>query len=153
VEFDHLGTYRYSPETGTPAADLPDRVPEEEILDREALILDLQGEISLRRQLRRLGGTWEIVVDAIGTPGPDDPLGVDQLLTSLLEGQWLESAGPESLQRVVKGREAVAVGRSHHYGYDLDGVVVLPAENLRPGYRLKVDFKAVTAFDTWAEVV
>jgi len=33
VQFDHLGTYRYSPEEGTGAARLPNRVPDEQVAD------------------------------------------------------------------------------------------------------------------------
>ena len=71
VEFDHLGTYRFSLEQGTPSAELPDRVPGEVIHDREALIMDLQSEISLRRQQNRLGRTFSAVVDELVLPGTD----------------------------------------------------------------------------------
>ena len=43
VEFDHLGTYRYSPEAETPAASLPDRPDDEVVADREARVLERLG--------------------------------------------------------------------------------------------------------------
>ena len=42
VEFDHLGTYRYSPEDGTAAVRLADHVPAEIARERVDRILELQ---------------------------------------------------------------------------------------------------------------
>jgi hypothetical protein len=44
----------------------------------------------------------------------------------------------------------VVLGRSWHFGYDLDGVVALPAAGLRPGDWLEVRFLAATPYDVWA---
>ena len=147
VEFDHLGTYRYSPEQGTPAASLPDPVPAEVSLDREALIMDLQAEISLARQIGRLDRRWEVVVDSLHDAGDDDTRG---LLDSLAEGSWPDAQERSYLQRVCRRGGRVALGRSVHYGYDIDGVVVLPGEGLSVGQWLPADFRAATAYDTWA---
>ena len=45
----------------------------------------------------------------------------------------------------------VAVARSEHFGYDLDGVVLLPGEGLGPGAWLPGRFAAVTPYDVLAE--
>jgi ribosomal protein S12 methylthiotransferase len=147
VEFDHLGTYRYSPEDGTPAAELPDRVPAEEVADREARILDLQAEIALRRQERRLGQTYELVVDSISQATQ-----VADILASLQDGSWYAGALRGRLLAHLSGESMVALGRSYHYGYDLDGVVVLPGGGLQAGDWCVCRFGGVTPFDTWAEV-
>ena len=152
VRFDHLGTYRYSPEAGTPAADLPDPVPGEVALDREALIADLQAEISQERQSARLGRRFDVVVDRIEDPG--DPEGdLPDLLAALLEGDWADEAERARLRGVCTAGAPVAVGRSHHYGYDLDGVVVLPAAGLEPGRWVTAEFAGASPFDTWARPV
>jgi len=145
VEFDHLGTYRYSPEEGTAAEALPERVPDEVVADREALILDLQAEISLRRQVERLGEQHELVVDRVVPPSEER-----QLLESLAAGVWPQKRERNGLSKVSKGRSAVAIGRSRHFGYDLDGVVALTAGKLLPGHRVTVRFAGATAFDVWA---
>ena len=153
VEFDHLGTYRYSPELGTAAAKLEDRVPDEVILDREALIMDLQSDISQRRQSGRLGQVHDVVIDRITTPGPDDSEGSGEILSSFAEGDWHAGADAGEPDRLVKNSTPVAIGRSYHYGYDLDGVVLLPAAGLVPGQWLKARFEGVTPYDVWARPV
>lgn len=45
MEFDRLGVFAYSPEEDTPAADMPDQVPEEVKEERQAEIMELQQEI------------------------------------------------------------------------------------------------------------
>lgn len=156
VEFDHLGTYHFSPERDTPAALLPDRIPAEVILDREALIMDLQADISLGRQTKRLGQTFEVVIDAVVEPGGEDKYGLAEVLASLDEGQWLTPREHESFGGVVQSGVSFAVGRSYHFGYDLDGMVVLPLaadQALAPGQWVQAKFGGVTAYDAWATPV
>jgi len=146
VEFDHLGTYRYSPEPGTASFALPDRVPDEVILDREALIQDLQEEIALRRMQRRLGQRHEVLIDRIIPADMILDEGLDTVLAELagdgdvLPGPEVDFAGDAS---------ALAVGRSYHFGYDVDGVVLLPGAGLEPGAFVDVEFAAVPATDVW----
>ena len=150
VEFDHLGTYRYSPERGTPAADLADQVPMEVIYDREAIIMDLQSEIAQRRQSSRLGNVFDVVVDKIIDPSHEDSADEVETLRSMSEAHWLNPAESSAPWDLVKASSPVAIGRSYHYGYDLDGVVLLPGRNLEPGQWLSAEFRAATSYDTWA---
>ena len=46
MEFDRLGVFTYSPEENTPAAELPDQIPEEVKEDRQAELMKLQQEIA-----------------------------------------------------------------------------------------------------------
>jgi ribosomal protein S12 methylthiotransferase len=147
VKFDHLGTYRYSPEAGTPAAELPDPVPQEISLDREALIMDLQAEISQQRQETRLGRTWTTVIDRVVPAGAPE---VVDLLAGLDDGVWVDPAERATLAGVCEAGGPVALGRSEHYGYDLDGLVALPGTGLAPGQWLEAEFRAVSPHDTWA---
>ena len=61
-----------------------------------------------------------------------------------------ESAERSAVIRVIEQGGPVAVGRSHHFAYDLDGVVVMPGGGLRPGDWLDASWRAVTPFDVWA---
>jgi len=153
VEFDHLGTYRYSPETGTPAAAMSGRPDPETVADREARVLDLQAEISGRRLAARLGQTFPVVVDAVLEPAlPDQWERAVELTDALLEGTWLEEAGRERLRATLAQGERLALGRSHHFGYDLDGGVLMPAAaDLVAGTWLEATFTGATAWDVWAE--
>ncbi len=149
VEFDHLGTYRYSPEAGTPAADLPGRVAPEEVADREARILDLQAEVAGRRMAARLGETHAVVLDEAETGSAR----AAELTAALADGAWLDDAARQRAQAWRKRGGRLALGRSHHFGYDLDGVVVLPVpagETWRPGDWLEARFTGATPYDVWA---
>ena len=55
AEFDRMGAFAYSPEEGTPAARLPDQVPEPVKQERLHRIMTLQREISLKRNRARIG--------------------------------------------------------------------------------------------------
>lgn len=151
VEFDHVGTYRFSPENGTPSADMPDRVPPEVIHDREALIMDLQSEISLRRQETRLGKVFKAVVDEVVQPGTEEAEETLRIVESFDEGVFADDGERESLNGVLRSGVSLALCRSYHFGYDLDGIVVMPAGNLTPGQWVDAEFKAVTSYDVWAE--
>jgi ribosomal protein S12 methylthiotransferase len=150
VEFDHLGTYRFSPEEGTPSARLPDRVPDEVIHDREALIMDLQEGISLKRQQARLGRTFAAVVDEVVRPGSKPAEEAQGILTALEEGTWARPGEREKLSGVLGSDVSIALCRSYHFGYDLDGIVAMDAAGLAPGMWVDVEFQAVTAYDVWA---
>ena len=54
-EFDHVGVFTYSPEEGTPAATLGDRVPHEVAEERRDAIMEAQQAISLRKEPRNGG--------------------------------------------------------------------------------------------------
>ena len=46
MEFDRLGVFTYSPEEDTPAAMMPDQIPEDVKEDRQAELMELQQEIA-----------------------------------------------------------------------------------------------------------
>ena len=46
MEFDRLGVFTYSPEEDTPAAGMPDQIPEDVKEDRQAELMELQQEIA-----------------------------------------------------------------------------------------------------------
>jgi ribosomal protein S12 methylthiotransferase len=155
VEFDHLGTYRYSPEEGTPAAALADRPGDEVVADREARVLDLQAEISGRRLAARLGGRFEVVVDEILDGAASEAAArAAELADALLEGGWRSAQDRERANAILVRPQRLALGRSQHFGYDLDGVVVMPGQaNLAPGTRCEAVFTGATSWDVWAEPV
>ena len=63
VEFDSAFMFRYSVREGTKAALLEDDVPEEEKLSRLHVLIDLQKEISGKKNQRLVGKTFEVLVD------------------------------------------------------------------------------------------
>ncbi|HTO73355.1 MAG TPA: hypothetical protein VMJ30_06030, partial [Gemmatimonadales bacterium] len=63
VGFDGCFAFKFSPRDGTPAATLPDQVPEDAKAARLATVFDLQNRLSLSRNQALLGGHAEILVD------------------------------------------------------------------------------------------
>ncbi|MDO4633186.1 MAG: 30S ribosomal protein S12 methylthiotransferase RimO [Eubacteriales bacterium] len=63
MEFDRLGVFTYSREEDTPAAEMPDQVPEEVKKDRQNELMELQQEISLDKNADRVGETVLAMVE------------------------------------------------------------------------------------------
>ena len=63
ARFDRMGCFAYSPEEGTAAYSLPDDVPQEEKERRVAELMDLQEQISLEKNLARVGNTYTVLID------------------------------------------------------------------------------------------
>ena len=62
MAFDRMGAFAYSPEEDTPAASMPDQVPEEIKQERLEKLMALQARISLQRNLRRVGAVEKVLV-------------------------------------------------------------------------------------------
>lgn len=63
LEFDRLGVFTYSPEEDTPAAEMPDQVPEKVKADRQAELMELQQEIVFDKADLMLGKTVYAMVE------------------------------------------------------------------------------------------
>ena len=66
MEFDKVGAFPFSPEPGTPAAALPDPVPEEEKEERYGRLMEVQQPISLRKNQAQVGKVLDILVEGQG---------------------------------------------------------------------------------------
>ncbi len=66
VQFDKVGIFRYSLEEGTPAVELPGRVPDEVAEERYARAMELQRGISLRCNQMQVGRVLEVLVEGTG---------------------------------------------------------------------------------------
>ena len=67
TRFDRLGAFVYSPEEGTPAASMPDQIPEEVKQDRLDRLMTLQQEISRELNCERIGTTEKMLVTDINS--------------------------------------------------------------------------------------
>lgn len=63
MEFDRLGVFAYSAEEDTPAAAMPDQVPEEVKEARRDELMELQQEISYDRGQERIGQTVTVMIE------------------------------------------------------------------------------------------
>lgn len=66
IAFDHVGTFTYSPEIGTPAASLPDQLPDEVKMERYERLMSLQQSISLERNRAQVGRTLDVLLEGCG---------------------------------------------------------------------------------------
>ena len=64
VRFDRLGAFAYSQEEDTPAATMPDQVPEEVKQRRLDALMTAQREISLERNRLRVGALETVLVES-----------------------------------------------------------------------------------------
>jgi ribosomal protein S12 methylthiotransferase len=75
IEFDKVGAFRFSPEPSTPAATLPDQVPDEVKEERYARLMELQQPISLRKNQAQVGKQLQVLVEGEGEiEGSGEPL-------------------------------------------------------------------------------
>ncbi len=63
VAFDGCFAFKFSPRPGTPAAGLPDQIPEPIKAERLRTVLDLQARLSLERNRSLIGRVYEVLTD------------------------------------------------------------------------------------------
>lgn len=63
MEFERLGVFVYSPEENTPAASMPDQIPEEIKEERRDAILELQQEIAFDKAADMVGRTLYAMIE------------------------------------------------------------------------------------------
>ncbi len=66
VEFDHLGVFPFSFESGTASAPLGDPIAEEEKFNRVEELMTLQESISLKRNQQQIGKTFDVLIEGYG---------------------------------------------------------------------------------------
>ncbi|HLS49688.1 MAG TPA: tRNA (N6-isopentenyl adenosine(37)-C2)-methylthiotransferase MiaB [Actinomycetaceae bacterium] len=62
ARFASAFTFKYSPRPGTPAADLPDQVPDDVVAERYGRLIELQERISTEENQRQVGTTVDVLV-------------------------------------------------------------------------------------------
>ncbi|HPR18613.1 MAG TPA: tRNA (N6-isopentenyl adenosine(37)-C2)-methylthiotransferase MiaB [Candidatus Cloacimonadota bacterium] len=75
IEFDYAFTFKYSPRTGTKAAEYTDQIPEEVRLERLQQLIDLQQDITLKKYREQIGKVKEIYVERISKKSADELAG------------------------------------------------------------------------------
>ena len=87
MEFDRLGVFTYSPEEDTPAAEMPDQIPEEIKEERQAELMELQQDIAFDAAEDMIGKEVLVMIEGkvadenayVGRTYKDAP-GVDGLI-------------------------------------------------------------------------
>lgn len=115
IQFDRLGVFTYSKEEDTPAARLPDQVPEEVKEYRAAALMELQREISRNRISRRVGEVIDVLLERYD--GRNDVyVGRSQYDAPEVDGEvFVSGCKSANIGDIVKVRV------THSYEYDLAG--------------------------------
>ena len=132
VQFDKLGVFKFSPEPGTPAFDLPDPVAEQVKEERWHRVMALQQSISLARNQLQIGRTLEVLVEGIGD--------LDRVSDS--------AAVPLTL----RDGSRVTLARSYRDAPEVDGLVLIPGETLPVGHMATVQISGALAYDLVGEL-
>ena len=128
LRFDRVGAFTYSVEDGTPAAEMPDQIPDSLKRERLEQLMDVQRMISSERNEALIGRMFRALVDEV----LDDP-------------------GP--LGTEANGRP-VGVARTVGQALDVDGVThVHPFEGLAPGQFVTLKIEDAEEYDLIARVV
>jgi len=107
IEFDSLGVFPYSPEPGTEAEGLGDSLPEPIIRQRVEEVVAVQEAVSFGVQARRVGKTYDVLVDR--ACGPDEDVFVDGSRAASHAGRFYGQA-PEIDGEVFVASSGVTVG-------------------------------------------
>jgi len=93
MRFERAGVFAYSAEEGTPAFELDDDVPEEVKQARVSKFMDVQQDISLEINQKRLGRTEKVLIDRtecgyyVGRTQYDSPEVDDEVLISMKDNK------------------------------------------------------------------
>jgi ribosomal protein S12 methylthiotransferase len=117
AEFTHLGVFRYSPEEGTKAARMKGRVSPEIAEERASRIMEVQQEISWKKNRAMIGSLIPVLIDG-SSVGPEE---------ILLGRTAFQAADVDGMVRIKKGEaaigEIVPVKITQAGPYDLTGEI------------------------------
>ncbi|MCU0481331.1 MAG: 30S ribosomal protein S12 methylthiotransferase RimO [Anaerolineae bacterium] len=124
LEFDRVGTFKYSYEIGTPSADLPNHVPDEVKQARYDQLMELQQGISLKKNQMMIGKTIPVLIEGHGAGEDEDGHDTGDILS---------------------------LGRSYRDAPEIDGYVIVEGE-LPVGEIVPVRITGATTYDLFATV-
>ena len=124
LEFDRVGAFQYSYELGTPSAELPNHVDDAIKQARYERLMELQSNISLKKNQALVGRTLDILVEGHGA-GEDEH-------------------GDET-------GDVISLGRSYRDAPEIDGYVLVEGE-LPVGEIVPVRITGTTTYDLLATV-
>lgn len=117
IQFDRLGVFTYSREEDTPAARLPDQVPDEIKERRANILMEIQREISRKKNEAFLDKVIPVLVERYEGRG-DVCVGRSPYDAPEVDGEVFVSGYKGPLGKIVN------VKVTHSYEYDLAGEVI-----------------------------
>jgi ribosomal protein S12 methylthiotransferase len=114
VEFDRLGVFTYSKEDDTPAARLPDQLPDEVKEFRANTLMETQREIASRRNGRHIGSELDVLIERYDGRS-DVYVGRSQFDAPEIDGEVFVRGQGLAIGRMAKVRI------THSFDFDLSG--------------------------------
>ena len=122
ANFDHLGAFVYSPEEGTPGAELAGRVPRSKARRRWERLLEVQQPIALARRQALVGRTLEVLVEGVCDESEHLLQGRHHGMAPDIDGRLLINDG------VAPAATLAEVEITEAYSDDLIGRIVGPTD-------------------------
>ncbi|MFM7464806.1 MAG: 30S ribosomal protein S12 methylthiotransferase RimO [Cyanobium sp.] len=120
-QFDHVGVFTFSAEEGTPAADLPDTVPQTLALERKDRLMALQQPIAAARNGACVGQIVDVLIEQTH-PSSGAMIGRSSRFAPDVDGEVRVQSGPGGI--VAAPGQLVPVRITAAHLYDLEGELV-----------------------------
>jgi ribosomal protein S12 methylthiotransferase len=120
-QFDHVGVFTFSPEEGTPAADLPDAVPQAVALERKDRLMALQQPIAAARNAAWVGEIVDVLIEQ-AHPSSGVMIGRSARFAPDVDGEVRVQPSPGGM--VAAPGQLVPVRITAAHPYDLEGELV-----------------------------
>ena len=113
MKFDKMGCFKFSPEEGTPAYDMPNQVEEDVKSRREEVLGDIQYTVTENANKSRIGKIYKTIVDS--------EEGDNYIGRSYLDSPEIDSGIIFTSPRELEAGDFVNVKITDYDGYDLIG--------------------------------
>lgn len=124
VQFERLGIFKYSDEEGTTAASMANKVSEEEKEDRWQELMDVQSQISRKKNEALIGCIQRVMIDD-GERSPERTIGRTQAHAPEVDGiVYIERDESEDRKIELQAGEIVEVNFTGALDYDLIGRII-----------------------------
>lgn len=141
ARLDRVGFFLFSPEPGTPAAEMPHQVPPTVAEQRLEELVAVQAEISRERNETFLGRVLPVLIEGIVTENPGNAE----------VSSWKLEVGGRKCKSALRDGDvnsyAVYYGRSYRDAPEIDGLVFVAGEGLTPGDLVPVRITAAEEHD------
>lgn len=119
VGFDRIGVFTYSPEEGTPSAEMEGQVPQNVKERRASILMEVGREVAAKKSAQRVGRVLKVLIERRDDETPDVYIGRSEYDAKEIDGQVFVTG-----KRDMGIGEFVNVRITHSYDFDLAGECV-----------------------------
>lgn len=116
LEFDHVGVFAYSPEEGTPSAEMGGQVADDVKQRRASQLMEIGREIAAKRNARLVGRELKVLIERRDEENSNVYIGRTEYDAKDIDGQIFVTSNQE-----LQNGDVVTVRVTHSYDFDLAG--------------------------------